>query len=863
MSSLQNPAMASPNEPFEARGSATKTKAPKLRGMITKDFLGAKHGMSSSSASGTKKTVEVASARGAMQNGLHPSSSDDEAMDTLAIDGEIDMRRSSLPPIPQSRDSHVTINTTPEYRHSMSEVVARMEEREKTLLGDDLLQRRDKDPRRMSVREDRRFSTFSIVTIVNDDGTIKAEYARPTPQERKDSLALSQGPKFTRTVYSRRTGVRELIPAWGTPRKRPRGSNTPGSSPGVYFRTGPAEQDIVPEDYGPVVSSESPLSPDTQAIRDFDIDDDYFDYDRGEDQLVTEREAQRKSKDIEPMYHRACERLGIRPSLAFLRQCTITCVTLRAANLSASDVKAISIVLVRDKKVRILDLSYNNLGALGVSYIAEMLQANVAIQDVDLSGTNPERAGVRALSETLRFNSTITRLRLEDNRIEHTESEYLAEIMRNVPSLQGLFLGNNNLGYLGGTAIAAAMTQNNTMLTLDLQWNHIRKNSAKVICRALEHNEYIRTLNLSWNGLGKEGCLALAYSLPENVTLRELDISCNRIDLQALAFLLHAVCLNRVLRTLKMGHNPLTTEGVKAMITAIGNAKDCSVTHIDITGIPVDTEFVRILKKIQETRELTVKHDPALSLSTVNRKKDFEGTELDRYDPLLVLFEYMKLDNLRIIDMFQYMDTKKREKLSKGNIRDGLVTLRIPLHESAIDTIFKGMDLNKDGFVTLDEMVKMARVWQSIVTQRTIKAKQKKKEDKGLKDLHNILKNLIKKRKEDNEAENKKKMEDQRKMAEEKEKAEEKKKLEKRMKKMEDRRRSSGVPGLEEGLDKLKALAAGEGEGKKKGGGGAALVASALGKFRKIAKKHRKANEEASAAAKLSTIPDEGVSEVS
>lgn len=79
-----------------------------------------------------------------------------------------------------------------------------------------------------------------------------------------------------------------------------------------------------------------------------------------------------------------------------------------------------------------------------------------------------------------------------------------------------------------------------------------------------------------------------------------------------------------------------------------------------------------MVKQVQQSRIFKVKHEEAITLATSDQTREHDGTNLDRYDPLMVLFEYMKMDNLRVIDMFQFMDVRHREKLSKNDMRDGL-----------------------------------------------------------------------------------------------------------------------------------------------------------------------------------------------
>ena len=58
--------------------------------------------------------------------------------------------------------------------------------------------------------------------------------------------------------------------------------------------------------------------------------------------------------------------------------------------------------------------------------------------------------------------------------------------------------------------------------------------------------------------------------------------------------------------------------------------------------------------------------------------KEHDPHDLNRFDPVMVLIEYIRIDNLRLIDLFQFFDTHNRGMLSRGDIRDG-VAVRLPI----------------------------------------------------------------------------------------------------------------------------------------------------------------------------------------
>ncbi|RUS82255.1 hypothetical protein EGW08_009993 [Elysia chlorotica] len=381
-----------------------------------------------------------------------------------------------------------------------------------------------------------------------------------------------------------------------------------------------------------------------------------------------------------------------------------------------------------------------------------MMQANESIMELNLSNTDPGTEGLQALTESLTSNRNLRRLHLDNNKIQEGDGRYLAKLITTVPDLRELHLNHTALGFKDGTRLALALASDTGNLsTLSLQYNNIRTESAVQLALSLGKNTTLKSLNLAWNGFGADGCRALAKSLGENNTLTELDLTNNRLGITSLEHIVAGLKKNSSLKSIKFGTNPMTTEGAKALVTALAQTEESTVEEIDLRGIPVDAEFMGLVEKLRESRGVTVLHDTTIQMGTSNQTKQFDGDNLDRFDPVMVLFEYMKKDNLRIIDLFQFLDQKKRDKLSKKDLRDGVNILRLPFTEHALDQIMKALDRNKDGFIQLEDMMKGYKENESIVKQRRIKANRRGKPDRGLEDLWGILKDLIAKRKTDNE----------------------------------------------------------------------------------------------------------------
>ncbi|GFS09307.1 leucine-rich repeat-containing protein 74B-like [Elysia marginata] len=353
-------------------------------------------------------------------------------------------------------------------------------------------------------------------------------------------------------------------------------------------------------------------------------------------------------------YLNACAKSGLKPNPSFMRQCGRSSIDMRNRMLTHKDAKPIAIALVGDRRTSLLDLSDNPLGPQGTRSIAEMMYANESIMELNLSNTDVGTGGLEALAQTLPNNNNLRRLHLDNNKLQEGDGRHLAKIITTVPDLRELHLNQTTLGFKDGTRLALALASDTGNLnTLSLQYNNIRTESAVQLALSLGKNTTLRSLNLAWNGFGADGCRALAKALGENSTLTELDLTNNRLGITSLEHIVEGLKKNSSLKSVKFGTNPMTTEGAKALVTALGQTNDTSVEEIDLRGIPVDEEFMSMAECLHESRGIKVLHETTAQMGTSNQTKQFDGDNLDRFDPVMVLFEYMKKDNLRVIDLFQ------------------------------------------------------------------------------------------------------------------------------------------------------------------------------------------------------------------
>jgi hypothetical protein len=124
----------------------------------------------------------------------------------------------------------------------------------------------------------------------------------------------------------------------------------------------------------------------------------------------------------------------------------------------------------------------------------------------------------------------------------------------------------------------------------------------------------------------------------------------------------------------------MTTEGVKAVIRAITGASGVALRYLNIDDIPVDKEFTQLVRTLQEQRDINVDHGVEMYGAIELTIKEHDPHDLNRFDPVMVLMEYMRIDNLRLIDLFGYFDTSGRGLVSRDNLRTGIAVRIISIY---------------------------------------------------------------------------------------------------------------------------------------------------------------------------------------
>jgi Ran GTPase-activating protein (RanGAP) involved in mRNA processing and transport len=153
--------------------------------------------------------------------------------------------------------------------------------------------------------------------------------------------------------------------------------------------------------------------------------------------------------------------------------------------------------------------------------------------------------GVSLLASGLLRNSRIRVLDLSDNGIEAMGACVLAKTLSHNPRLEDLNLSFNSVGDQGVIAISAVLEENMNLLRLGLRRNQISNVGASILAQHLPLMRGLRELVLTKNSIDGEGAAMLLAGLRRNMELEYLHVMDTDLSQPVLQELAHWMALNQ------------------------------------------------------------------------------------------------------------------------------------------------------------------------------------------------------------------------------------------------------------------------------------------------------------------------------
>ncbi|XP_074650279.1 uncharacterized protein LOC141905338 [Tubulanus polymorphus] len=416
------------------------------------------------------------------------------------------------------------------------------------------------------------------------------------------------------------------------------------------------------------------------------------------------------------IYNLACKKFKIQPIKRIHADLCLSELVLQDQSLGVLGAKTLAIALVKNATCSKVHLEGNDIGANGAICIAQMLRENVTIVDLSLSDNNIGSIGAEYLVSVLKENRFLHSLKLKGNNLGEEDAKIIAGLIMVNTSLESLDLSYNCFREKGGLHLKPAIAKTRVLHSLNLSWNHLRLSGAVAIAQGLQENNSLKSLDVSWNGFGMEGCAALSLALEHNTCIRELDLSANRISVEPLKALLPGLVQNKSLSSLVLASNPLSSDAAMKLLQAISSSTSSRLIYIDINTVSIDGKFEEEYENIRSNRGLIIKHGIVL------RRDELTETDtsdvINEEDPLFVLFEFMKQQNLRLRDLYAALDRNAEGRVKRRSINEVLLSSNIVLSKTNLDRLMKKIDIDRKGYVEFQDLSAANREYVRTMTLR-------------------------------------------------------------------------------------------------------------------------------------------------
>ncbi|XP_062576844.1 leucine-rich repeat-containing protein 74B-like [Saccostrea cucullata] len=439
-----------------------------------------------------------------------------------------------------------------------------------------------------------------------------------------------------------------------------------------------------------------------QKIKIEDVED--FDFDADSDLSASESDDEDVSQK---MYMEACKEMRLTPIKAVYKALDTEKLAIVGVILKKKESKACAIGLLRNTTIETLVLESNELGGYGARCFSDAISRNEFLTEIVRD--NLFNKSVNRLCITYSKYEYVRRLDLKGNGFYEEDAKYFKDMLDENHALRELYLSHNKFQEVGGEIFADGLGNNDFLRVLDLSWNHLRMRGAMAIGAALQVNRHLEKLDISWNGFHIRGALTLSKALEINTTLLELNLSCNRLSDGCIQILVNGLKKNSTLKVLRIAQNQIYPPGAYKILESIENTPSIALEMLDLGDTPVMDTFENLYKKLQEIRKpFTVIYGMVWATdrqSLASSDQDPEEEDLLNEDPLLVLFEYARLQNFRLLDMFKQLDTDNSGSLDREEFSKGLAQVNIPMNRRSLNKLIDVMDKDGDGEIDFGELM--------------------------------------------------------------------------------------------------------------------------------------------------------------
>ena len=219
--------------------------------------------------------------------------------------------------------------------------------------------------------------------------------------------------------------------------------------------------------------------------------------------------------------------------------------------------KNIESLLNKNYNIRILDLRSSSLNDLELERITESIK-DKRIRLLDLSENFLTVEGMKSLQNFLKLNKTLQRLYLQRNAVVQFKAEgvkYVCESLLNHPNI--LLLDFSYMELTGcGQYIGNLIKENKTLENLNVASCKLNIGDFKNICEPICQNKKLKKFNISFNDMGGNKSLEeIGKIIIFNKSINEIHLAQMNLNMDNYNIILDAIKENKIIKYYSLSYN--------------------------------------------------------------------------------------------------------------------------------------------------------------------------------------------------------------------------------------------------------------------------------------------------------------------
>ncbi|CAF1070731.1 unnamed protein product [Adineta ricciae] len=357
------------------------------------------------------------------------------------------------------------------------------------------------------------------------------------------------------------------------------------------------------------------------------------------------------SKGRVQVYENSCQLLDTTVDWQLRALLSYDDITIMNRSLSFNDIRAVSTAM--EINLQSLTLSSAGLTSRSINVLCQGLAKCNRLTLLDLSCNKLSKESFELLVDRINNLSLLNCLSLAECGIRDSYGRCIGDLCRH-PTLTEINLTGNEFEEMACIFIGNALTENDALTYLNIGWNLIRSFAAIALFRGFEANRTIVDFDISWSNLSYDGSVALRRVLSVNKVLQRLDISNCNINWTCAKLIGEGLQKNSTLDSLNLSFNPLTTHGVQHIIQSLNNSQS-ALSTLDISGVAVFSETLRLAERIASRRNFTVKYDYEVLVHDIIGRQT-----VTKADSVRKVIQHIDERRWRPMDYFRLLYSKRK-----------------------------------------------------------------------------------------------------------------------------------------------------------------------------------------------------------